>query len=64
MADGDVVSKFWDLIESAKVIVIIGDYDVDGVCASYIMSTSIKSVYLNKEIFGERLNNALIQNFF
>lgn len=70
LADGDVVSKFWDLIESAKVIVIIGDYDVDGVCASYIMSTSIKSVYPDKEIHiriprrfseGYGINNVIVE---
>ena len=43
-ADGMIVSNFWDLIDSSENIVIIGDYDVDGICASYIMAYSIKSV--------------------
>lgn len=48
--NGRVVSKFWNNIQNAPAVVIVGDYDCDGICASHIMSTSIHSLYPNKRI--------------
>lgn len=50
LADGEIVSNFWDLVERAISITIIGDYDVDGICASYIMASSVKNVFPDKKI--------------
>lgn len=47
--DGKIVSKFWDYVDKASQVIIIGDYDVDGVCASHILSTSIRSKFPNKK---------------
>lgn len=47
-ADGKLVTKFWDAIEKAPAVKIIGDYDVDGICASYIMATSIQNTLKKK----------------
>lgn len=76
LADGEIVSKFWDLIEKAKNILILGDYDVDGICATYIMATSIKSVYADKNVrvrvpkrfsegygIGENIVQGIINNY-
>lgn len=49
-ADGNIVSAFWDLVEKAPSAVIIGDYDVDGICASFIMASSIHNVFPDKKI--------------
>lgn len=43
--------RFWDYIKNSDNIFIVGDYDVDGVCATYIMTKGIKSVYPNKKLF-------------
>lgn len=48
--DGKTVSQFWNKIEKASAVRIVGDYDVDGICASHILSTSIRSVYPNKKV--------------
>lgn len=50
LADGNTVSRFWDLVEESTAVRIVGDYDVDGICASYIMATSIKNVFPDKKI--------------
>lgn len=49
-ADGHAVSKFWKEVENSPVIKIIGDYDVDGICASYIMWKSIRSLFPEKKV--------------
>lgn len=49
-ADSGVSSKLWKYIEGAKYIRIIGDYDADGICASHILSKSIKSVFPDKKV--------------
>lgn len=48
--DGEVVSKFWKEIELTPCIEIVGDYDVDGICASHILSTAIKNTYPDKKV--------------
>jgi single-stranded-DNA-specific exonuclease len=50
LADPAFVSEFWKHIEEAPMIRIVGDYDCDGICASHIMSTAIKSVYKEKRV--------------
>ena len=50
LADGQTVAEFWRYIQNAPFIIIIGDYDVDGKCAEYILLKSIKSVYPNKKV--------------
>lgn len=48
--DGKVVSNFWKEVEQALYIEIVGDYDVDGICSSHILSTSIRSIYPEKKV--------------
>lgn len=50
LMDGLTVAKFWDLIEIAPAVRIIGDYDVDGVCATFIMIRAIQTVFPQKSI--------------
>lgn len=50
MADGFSVSKFWKEIEDASHVKIVGDYDVDGICASHVLSQSIKDTYPEKSV--------------
>lgn len=49
--DQEVASKFWNEIKKAPMVAIVGDYDVDGICAEYIMGKSIKSVCPDKKIY-------------
>lgn len=49
-ADGEVVTDFWNKIEKAKKIRIVGDYDCDGINSSFIMYKSIKTVYPEKQV--------------
>lgn len=46
----NTISEFWSYVENATYIKIIGDYDVDGVCASHILSTSIREKYSDKKV--------------
>jgi single-stranded-DNA-specific exonuclease len=48
--DGQVISHFWGYVKDAPAITIVGDYDCDGICASYIMSTGIKSLFPKKQV--------------
>lgn len=50
LADGSIVSEFWDLIEEATAVLLIGDYDVDGICAVFIIATAIHNVFPDKPI--------------
>lgn len=49
--DGKVVSDFWNYIQKSTGVAIIGDYDVDGICSTYIMGKSIQKVCPGKKIF-------------
>lgn len=49
--DSKVVGEFWDNIYKAPAVAIIGDYDVDGICATYIMGESIQKVCPGKKMF-------------
>lgn len=48
--DGKLVAKAWGKIQNAPEIKIVGDYDADGVCASFIMFSAIHSLYPEKKI--------------
>lgn len=48
--DSTYVAKFWDKVEKAPAVRIVGDYDVDGIMASYIMSKSIMHVFKSKPV--------------
>lgn len=50
LMDGRVVATFWDYVDKAPAIGIVGDYDVDGICSCYEMSKSIKSLYPSKRV--------------
>ena len=50
MMDQNIALQFWDEIEKAPAVYIVGDYDCDGVCASYIMSKAIRHRYPQKPI--------------
>ena len=45
--DKAVVKEFWGYVSKAPAIYLLGDYDVDGIVALYIMATSIKELYPN-----------------
>lgn len=49
-ADGRIVSKFWEYIRQAPAIIVIGDYDCDGICASHILSQSVRSQFPQKKV--------------
>lgn len=49
-ADGDTVAKFWDYVGNAPAVMIVGDYDVDGICATHTMRSSIKENFPDKEV--------------
>lgn len=49
--DGDVVSEFWRYITNAPAVAVVGDYDCDGITASYIMAKSIKELYPDKTMY-------------
>ena len=49
--DGDLVSEFWRHIENAPGVAVIGDYDCDGITASYIMTRSIKDRFPDKKTY-------------
>lgn len=49
--DESMSSKFWDTIRKASAVAVVGDYDVDGICASYIMGKSVKAVCPDKKLF-------------
>lgn len=48
--DNSTVIRFWDIIEKAPAVRIVGDYDVDGIMSSYILAKSIMSVCKNKPV--------------
>lgn len=48
--DKSVIEKFWKLCEQAEYIKIIGDYDVDGICSTYILYKSIAEKFPEKDI--------------
>lgn len=49
--DTEVSTKFWNEVKKAPMVAIVGDYDVDGICAEYIMGKSIKSVCPDKKLY-------------
>ncbi len=49
LMDSATVLKFWDYIDKTSHVVIVGDYDCDGITASYIMSKAIKTKYPDKK---------------
>ncbi len=50
LMDSRTVIKFWDMIEKAPSVMIFGDYDVDGICSSYILAKSIKKKFSEKNV--------------
>ena len=50
--DGDLVSEFWRHIKNAPKVAIVGDYDVDGVCAAFETIKAIKEVCPGKPIYA------------
>ncbi len=49
--DGEVVGKFWRYIQAAPAVAVVGDYDCDGICATYIMAKAVKEVMPDKKMF-------------
>jgi single-stranded-DNA-specific exonuclease len=39
------------LLNKSDIIIFIGDYDCDGICATHIGETACKSLYPNKEVY-------------
>lgn len=50
LMDGITVAEFWDHVDKAPAVRIVGDYDVDGVCATYIMIRAIQVIFPQKII--------------
>lgn len=48
LMDSQTVYRFWQYIENAPAVAIVGDYDCDGICASYILGAAIKSKFPGK----------------
>lgn len=48
--DSQTVAKFWSLVESAPAVGVVGDYDCDGICGSYIMARAIRAVCPGKRV--------------
>lgn len=42
--DGVLASKFWMYIKNAPHVAIVGDYDCDGISATYVLTKAIKEV--------------------
>lgn len=49
--DSESATKFWNEVKKAPMVAIVGDYDVDGICAEYIMGKSVKSVCPDKKLY-------------
>lgn len=65
------VNLIWDKIQEDKRIRVIGDYDVDGICASYILKKGLSVCGANVDIViphrikdGYGINEQLIQDAF
>ena len=71
MKDMDkAVRRIWQAIENDEKIVVYGDYDVDGVCATATLFTYLESVGANvfyklpnRESEGYGLNSAVLAKF-
>lgn len=48
--DPEMVKKFWDLVKKAPGVGIVGDYDCDGITASYIMGKAVSTVCPGKKM--------------
>lgn len=48
--DPNTIARFWNEVDKAPEIRVVGDYDVDGQCAVYIIAKGIKSKYPNKRV--------------
>lgn len=49
--DESVAARFWDKVRRAPAIAVVGDYDVDGICGTYIMGKAIKHICPDKKLF-------------
>ena len=49
--DGDLVGEFWGHIQKAPAVAIVGDYDCDGICATYCMAKTIKEVMPDQKLY-------------
>lgn len=72
LMDSQTVYRFWQYIEHAPAVAIVGDYDCDGICSSYILSASIKERFPGKRVSvripkrkaeGYGINQAIIDEF-
>lgn len=50
--DSSMQNNFNQLVEEADVVVIFGDYDCDGICATYNLQRGIQEVHPNKRILA------------
>lgn len=50
LMDNRTVAKFWDEVEKATAVRIVGDYDTDGICASYILAYAVGHIYKGKPV--------------
>lgn len=58
----EAATKFWDMVNSASAVKIVGDYDCDGVCACYVMSKAIRHKYPQKDI-GVRIPKRISEGY-
>lgn len=49
--DVGVCNRFWNEVKKAPKVAIVGDYDADGICGTYIMGKGVKAVCPDKKIF-------------
>lgn len=58
----ETVNEFWRYVQDAPHIIVVGDYDVDGVMASLIMTKSIKTLYPDKKV-GVRIPKRMSEGY-
>ena len=62
LMDEATVNEFWRYVQDAPHILVVGDYDVDGVMASLIMTKSIKTLYPDKKV-GVRIPKRMTEGY-
>ncbi len=49
--DGDLVGEFWRHIQNAPAVAVVGDYDCDGICSTYVIAKAVKEVMPDMKMY-------------
>lgn len=60
--DEAIIHNFWELCQNVNHIKIVGDYDVDGICSTYILYKSLKERFPEKDI-SFRLPKRIVEGY-